>query len=164
MATVKRLSNISYMPVVEHISRKFALRKETVSLKSYHGKSTLITSGYMGAGVRYAVVDGGSTPVNYFFMRKNPRLSPVGANEVDARARFTAAQKWVQEAQEDLGAITDNQIKYRDCRYYGKTIKGISAQSYKMRGFMFAVAYKILKDGGTLPADHILPAYDQIGG
>ena len=161
MASIKRLSNISYIPVVEHISRKFALRKETVSLKQYRGdQHVLVSTGYMGAGVRSKVVDGGSTFVNYLFMRKNPRTSPVSPSELQARAAFTACQAWVKAANEDLGAITDNQIKYADCRYHGKTIQGVSAKNYKMNGFMFAVAMKIRKSGGTLPADHNLPAYD----
>ena len=153
MASIKRLSNISYMPVVEHISRKFALRKETVSRNG-------ISNGYMGAGVRYKVVDGESMKVNFFFMRKNARTSALSAKEIEGQNRFVNAQKWVKDANEDLGAITDNQIKYRDCRYNGKTIKGISAKNYSMRGFMFAVAYKMLKNSETLPVDHILPSYD----
>lgn len=153
MASIKRLSNISYMPVVEHISRKFALRKETVSKKG-------VSNGYMGAGVRYKVVDGESMKVNYFFMRKNARTSALSSGEIQAQNRFINAQKWVKAAQEDLGAITDNQIKYRECRYNGKKIKGISAKDYSMRGFMFAVAYKMLQNSETLPEDHILPDYD----
>lgn len=160
---IKRLSNITFIPVVEHISRKFALRKETVSLKPFRGDATTqvqVSTGYMGAGVRSKVVDGSSMLTNYLFMRKNPRTSAPSASELQARAAFTACQQWVKDAQEDLGAITDNQIKYHDCRYSGKTIQGISAKNYGMRGFMFAVAMKIRKSGGTLPVDHILPAYD----
>lgn len=163
MASIKRLSNITYIPVVEHISRKFALRKETVSLKQFRGDplvSVQMSTGYMGAGVRRKVVDGGTMLTNYLFLRKNPRTSAISAAEIQARIDFTACQQWVKEAQEDLGAITDNQIKYHECRYNGRTIQGVSAKDYMMRGFMFAVAMKIRKSGGTLPADHNLPAYD----
>ena len=161
MARIKRLSNISYMPVVEHISRKFALRNETVSLKPYKSSGNVQrTSGYMGAGVRYKVVDGAKRLTNYIFMRKNPRTSSLTAKELAARANFIACQEWVKAAMEDLSVYTDNQIKYQECFKGGKTIKHISAKNYGFRGFMFAVAMEIRKSGGTLPEDHNLPAYD----
>ena len=163
MASVKnyKASNISFMPVVEHISRKFALRKETCGVKGYRKGRIVASSGFMGAGVRTKRIDGQLVQTNFFWMRKNGRSTPISIAESTARNNFALAQKWTKDAVEDLSAIVTNQQKWRESLQTGKEIKGYAAGDYySMRGWMSAIATTMLKDGETLPTDHILPAFD----
>lgn len=163
MASVKtyKTSNIAFMPVVEHISRKFALRKETCGYKNYREGRVQTSLGFMGAGVRTKRIDGQLVKCNFFFMRKNGRTSPLSAAETNARASFKLAQAWTKDAMEDLSAITANQQKYRESLQTGKTIKGYYAGNYSsIRGWISAIAITMKNDDETLPQDHMLPAFD----
>lgn len=157
----KKVSNITFMPVVESISRKFALRKETCSLKGSDQGQTNVFS-YMGSGTRRKKFNGTVITQNYFFMRKNARLTQPSSSELDARAAFTAGHAWALAAKSDLMAITQNQIKYKESNASGgsKRIKGLWAGDYTVFGWLCAIAIKMANAGETLPQDHILPAFD----
>lgn len=157
----KKVSNITFMPVVESISRKFALRKETCSLKGNDQGQTDVVQ-YMGSGTRTKKFNGTFVTQNYFFMRKNARLTQPSSSELDARAAFTQGNAWALAARSDLMAITANQQKFKESNASGgsKRIKGLWAGNYTMLSWMRAIAIKMVNDGETLPQDHLLPAFD----
>lgn len=155
----KQISNITFMPVVETISRKFALRRETCTLKTSQQKESN-TFNYMGSGARVKMFNGGLVTQNYFFMRKNARTSALSADETTNRSNFTAVAIWRKAVREDLSKLSSNQAKYRESLQQNKTIEGVWAGDYSFSGFIFAVGMAILGNGGTLPQDHALPAFD----
>lgn len=159
MGRGKQISNITFLPVVETISRKFALRRETCTLKTSQQKESHTLS-YMGSGARVKMFNGGLVTQNYFFMRKNARQTPLSTDETMNRSNFTACAKWRSALRQDLAKISANQAKYRESLNEHKKIKGVWAGDYSFDGFVFAVGMAILGDGGTLPQDHALPAFD----
>lgn len=155
----KKISNITFMPVVETISRKFALRSEKCSLKSNQQGETACLS-YMGSGTRKKKFNGSMVVANYFFMRKNPRTSIASSTELDIREAFKTGNAWAVAARKDLTAIALNQQKYLQSQNEHKTIKGIWAGDYTLFGFLRAIAIKMANAGETLPQNHQLPAFD----
>lgn len=155
-------SNISFMPVVESISRKFALRRETCVEKKI-GDKVVAPIKYMGSGTRTVKVAGyGAVNKNYFFMRKYQRTSPISEDEQQARINFTAVSKWVTAAMKSLQSLTQNQEKWLQASEdITKKIHGVSAAGYEsMRGWMFAVAMALKTDDVPLPQDYALPNFD----
>ena len=162
MATKPRkVSNISFMPAVESVSRKFALRRETCS-KTVNQQNQEHVNTYMGSGARTKKYNGGFVLQNYFFMRKYARQSALSADEIANRSNFTLASKWAKGAATDLMAISHNQAIFVQSNNGGKssTVKGVWAGDYNFRGFCFAVAMAILAGGDTLPQNHELPSID----
>lgn len=156
----KKVSNITFMPVVESISRKFALRKETCSKKeSQQGEEHVMT--YMGSGTRRKVFGGTVVTQNYFFMRKNPRLTQPSSSELDAREAFVAGLAWADLASKDLTAVAYNQARYLESRNEKKRVKGYWAGDYTIKGWLRAIAIHMSNEGETLPADHRVPAFDE---
>ena len=148
-------ANVGFMPAVESISRKFALRKDTCSTKNFFGVNK-----FMGAGVRkYNVIGYGSGSVNYFFMRKNPRLSGPTSSELTQRSAFTDGVQWAAEALKDLTARTHNQQVYRavrenpDLTVGGHSMKGVSSMYGMLRRYGILLAI----DQEELPSNHQLP-------
>lgn len=163
MSYVKKLSNIGYAYPVESVSRKFALRKERLGLVPYrNGLQAKMISAYMGGSVHKVRVDGALVERNIFWVRKGYRDTPKTQRENQIKLAFVKGNAWVQEAQHDLGAITSNQMKWAESLHTGKRIKGYSGKNYTyMRGWMSAIAIKMALDGETLPANHILPDFDE---
>ena len=155
----KKISNITFMPVVETISRKFALRKEKCSLKSNQQGETACLM-YMGSGTRKKKFNGTMVTQNYFFMRKNPRTSVASSTELDIREAFKAGNAWAVAARKDLTAIAINQQKYLQSQNEHKKIKGYWAGDYTISGFLRAVAISMAINGEELPQNHQLPAFD----
>lgn len=135
-------SNISFMPVVESINRKFALRRETCSEKLI-GEKIIDPIKYMGAGTRTKSIAGyGSVAVNYFFMRKFARASAVSADERSARLLFGTVSTAVAALLKDLNQLSVIQNMWRQALAdFSKTINGVSALSYDFRGWVWAVQY-----------------------
>lgn len=165
MANVK-LSNIGYAYPVESISRKFALRKETVTVKPWRDNQDVQPiRAFMGGSVRKVRVDGTLINVNRLFIKKNSGQHALNQNEITARQNFTQAAQWVNAAMSDLSALTTNQQKFREGLRTGYPMKGVKAINYTtQRGFMRAVAIKMLVAGEQLPSNHQLPNFDVIGG
>ena len=163
---VEKLSNIGYAYPVESISRKFALRKETVNTKSWRGnKYVKPINAFMGGSVHSVRVDGTLINVNRLFIRKNSGQHALSQNEIQVRNNFTAAAQWVNAAMKDLSALTSNQLKWREGLRTGYPMKGKKAGNYlNMRGWMRAVAFAIKESGDVLPQNHQLPDFDVIGG
>lgn len=165
----KKLSNIQLAYAVEGISRKLALRRETCVEKKLEvggnglHKLTIPGHTYMGVTSNVVKVHGyGQVRKNRLFIRKS-MVAPVSTSEqIENRAYFTQANAWVVAAQKDLMAITTNQQRFfAAAADLNKTIAGVSLEGYqKMRGWMCAIAFRLLSEGKTLPANHILPEFD----
>ena len=163
MAGIKNLSNIGYAYPVESVSRKFALRKEKLGIVTYRpGTGAKMISAYMGGSVRKVRVDGAVVDRNVFWIRKGYRNTPKTQREHQIKAAFIAGTTWVREANQDLSAITPNQMKWSESLRTGKTIQGVSAKYYTyFNGWMNAIAIKMKLAGETLPSDHLLPDFDK---
>lgn len=155
----KKLSNIGYALPVEQISRKFARRKDTCSVKKTGGPDYIIPAKpYMGASVRTCTVNGveGKITKNIFYVRTAPYAPVVTQSMNEKRSYFAQANAWANAAQKDLTAITFNQQTYAECcADFNKRAAGVSAKGYQtMTGWMKAVAFAILDSGEVLPVDH----------
>ena len=165
----KKLSNVELAYAVEGISRKLALRRETCVEKKLNvggnalKQLTIPGHTYMGVVSNVVNVHGyGNVRKNRLFIRKS-MVAPTFTNEqLDNRAYFVQANAWVRAAQSDLMAITTNQQRFKAASLdLSKRIEGISLKGYqKMRGWMCAIAFRLLANGKTLPANHILPEFD----
>ena len=163
----KKVSNIGFMPVVETISRKFALRRETCVDKTFTkgdlgGEAEVTINGttYMGCvGRKVYIIGEGWVTKNTFFMRKPQPARQLSAEEVQAHQNFAAGLAWANAAMIDLSVLVANQEKFLVIRNdFTKKIGGLSAKGYSnMYGFMRAYAIHTLGQGGTLPQDHALP-------
>ena len=133
----KKLSNVELAYAVDGISRKLALRRETCIEKK---------------------LDVGGNGFHKITMV----ATPLTTEQLDNRAYFPQANAWVVAAQTDLMAITTNQQRFKAAKEdLSKKIEGVSLEGYqKMRGWMCAIAFRLLSNGKTLPQDHILPEFD----
>lgn len=162
----KKLSKIGYMNPVEQISRKFVPRHMT----SRASTTIPVGPGYIlpkvkwfGAAVQERKVQGyGIVTKNIFVCRQYGRTSLAQAAELANRTRFAAANAWAIAAFKDLMAQATNIQRWVDAvNDFSKTIEGVSAKGYQTtRGWVTAVAMAILDAGSTLPADHVLPNFD----
>ena len=157
----KKISNITFMPAVETVSRKFALRRETCSEKTNNQGQKNVFS-YFGSGTRKKMFNGGLIDQNYLFMRKNARQTEPSSSEMTARAAFAEGVQWAKAAAKDLTALSHNQAAWVQSVHSGgaKTIKGLWGGNYSFVGYLRAVAIKMANAGETLPVNHQLPAYD----
>lgn len=135
-------SNISFMPVVESINRKFALRRETCSEKTV-GEKIIDPVKFMGAGTRTKSVAGyGTVNVNYFFMRKFARASALTPDERAARLLFGVISTAVAALKKDLNQLSNMTYMWRQAiADFSKTINGVSAIGRDFRGWVWAVQY-----------------------
>ena len=163
MAKKKVKSNIAFMPVVESISRKFALRRETCATKNV-GDKEIAPLQYMGSGTRTRKIAGyGTIKKNYFFMRKYPRNSIISVDEQMNRTDFLKISKWNRALWKNLQHLTENQEKWNEaCEDISKTIKGVSAAGYETyRGWSFAIGMALIKDNPQYDlTNYELPAFD----
>lgn len=158
---VTKLSNIGYMPVVESISRKFALRKEKVGEKLYRNgtKKVKMASGFMGGAVRKVRVHDQLINVNYFWMRKNARTSPLSNREREIRQNFTISRASAYATFHNLANINKIQADF-----YGQTLAGgyvgvrtragIWAGDYTtIEGWIFAIRMAQIGQGEKITAE-----------
>ena len=163
----KKLSKIGYMSPVEQISRKFVPRHMTsraAESSALPGPDYILPKvKWFGAAVQERKVAGyGYVTKNIFVCRQYGRTSLAQARELSNRSNFVIANRWAVAAFKDLMAQATNIQRWIDAiNDFSKTIEGVSAKGYQTtRGWVVAVAMKILASGDTLPADHILPAFD----
>ena len=162
----KKLSNISYMPAVENVSRKFALRRETCTNKTIqaqnsngNGKAVFIPGRtYMGAMTIESHVNGyGIVKKNVLFIRKPMTLGPASAAQADAKTAFMIGNEWAIATMKDLSVLTQNQQTYLSCRDNHTAIYRVLTDGYQsMYGWVRAIAIKAANDGVTLPQSHLL--------
>ena len=159
---VKKLNTIGYAYPVESVSRKFALRKEKLGTVPYRGGTyAKMINAFMGASVHKVRVDGALVDRNVFWVKKGYRTSPLTQREHQIRNAFNQGIAWVREANQDLSALTSNQMKWAESLRTGKKIKGCSARDYTyVKGWMNAIAIKMKLDGEELPVNHKLPDFD----
>lgn len=149
-------SNISYMPVVEGISRKFALRRETCSNKTV-GKKIIAGKSWMGGSVRtYNLPGYGTVSKNVFVIRKFGNIAPATPDQVQVRHIFEMANKAVAVQMKDLMQITTIQQLYLGGREdLTKTVAGVSVKGYTYRGWISAVNYARKKADATLTQEQL---------
>ena len=161
MAKYAGKSNITFMPVVESINRKFALRREKAGVQEVNQR---VFPGiqFMGAGTRSRYYVGvGSVKTNYFFMRKYARGTSASADEIAARARFGEIVQWIAAARKDLTQISLWNMKWKDAKEdTSRTIKGVSALANTFYSWAFNIAGKMYDEDGSLPSSHALPNFD----
>ena len=157
---VKKLSNISYMPVVESINRKFALRKETLD-PIWYRRHTAVTqqvkviSGYMGGASRKVRVNDQWVNVNYFWMRKNTRNTPITQSEQVARNNFTMAAKSAEATLHNLAVLTTIQSDFfghnLPTHTAVRTREGVFAGDYStQRGWVMAIRMAQIAKGESI--------------
>lgn len=136
--------NISYLPVVEQINRKFTTKKNTCSNGAVGQAIVQIQPAkYMGGATRKSGRAGlGEVLKNYMFFRENPRSTPVQAAEINRRQIFAAVRKAVITIMEDLSQISRVQTLFLTAKDdKTKLINGVSALGYTFKGWIFAVQY-----------------------
>jgi hypothetical protein len=89
------------------------------------------------------------------FVRMNARTSPIGSNEQVLRNLFSQASKLRKAWKADLSTMT---TILQDWKAEGNgSAKGVHKAGYTFGGWMFAVAYAVVLDGGTV--DSPFPPY-----
>lgn len=160
MAGVKRLSNITFDPVVEGISRKFARRIDTNVDKSVMvGKlegTKIVAPGnrYMGCVSRIVNVNGlGNVRKNTFFMRFPMKAHTLTNSQMTNQGNFIQVAAWVPLRKTNLQVIASDTRMYKEAlKDFGKTIKGISASGYEtFTGWLFAIGMAYKKADENLP-------------
>ncbi len=165
----KKMSNVTFMPAIEGISRKLALRRETCINKEVKvggdpaSKKVIPGRTYMGVVTRPVNVIGvGTVQRSTLFMRKPMNALAASSGQITSRVNFAKAKLWVDAAMKSLEVVSANMAKFIAAKNdFTKTIKLVSAYGYQSeRGWMFAIAVAILNDGGQLPANYALPDFD----
>ena len=165
----KKMSNVSFMPAIEGISRKLALRRETCINKDVEvglrpgNKKVVPGQTYMGVVTRPVNVIGvGTIQRSTLFMRKPMNATVADNATLKRRTDFAYASDWAKNAMTSLEVASANTAKFLAAKEdFSKKIKGISAYGYQSpRGWYFAIAYAIRKDSGVLPQNYALPDFD----
>ena len=153
--------NISYLPVVEQINRKFTTKKNTCSNVSY-GPTKAQPAKFMGGATLTRTRAGmGAVSKNYMFFRENPRTSPLQAEEINRRQIFAAVRKAIETILEDLSQISRVQTLFLEAKDDStKRINGVSAMGYTIKGWMFAVQYAGRKNNPSYDVDTFPQGFD----
>ena len=139
---------IKYMPAVDQINRKFALRKTKVG-NGYNR--------YMGGMTTERWVAGkGHVSRNAMFFREYNRTTAPSEAEIAQRLAFGEGVRAGNRLLKDLSVITRYQeMFYEAADDFTKRVFGVSAEGYDYRGWMIACqikAYLEDKEGkGTWP-------------
>lgn len=143
-----QINPIKYAYFVENVSRKFTLRKNKCSQKNTYGNFTAQPTRYMGGAVRQNSRFGyGLESKNYMFLRFNPRSTPVTSDESLLRTQFGTAAKLRSVWKKDLSVVAALVQAWSDPT--NGTAKGIHKLGYTFNGWLFAVAYAVVGDGGS---------------
>jgi len=106
----------------------------------------------MGGAVRQNSRFGyGVDTKNYMFLRFNPRTSPVGSNERVLRNYFGEAAKLRKKWKASLQTVTLLVEAWADTT--NGTAKGVHKLGYTFNGWLFAVAYAVVSDGGSAASE-----------
>lgn len=140
--------SIKYAYFVEEVSRKFTLRKNKCSQSNTYGTFTADPARYMGGAVRKNPRFGyGLEKKNYMFLRFNPRSTAVTSDERAMQTTFATAaalrKTWLKSLQ------TVAEIKGDWDAIDNGSCSGVHKLGYTFRGWVFAVAYKVVEGGGT---------------
>lgn len=142
------IGSVAYQPVVESISRKFTRKANTASRKFKAGPIWVAPQGWMGGAVRTSNRAGlGECKKNYLVIRENVRTSPVTAEEITLRSRFSESVRGANAILLDLMQLTQVQQMFITARNSVgtaevKTVNGVSAYGYAgIRSWIMAVQY-----------------------
>lgn len=139
---------------VESINRKLALRREvSTTTKGLGTRHDIVIPGkrFIGGMVKTNVVPDGkgglmTIQTQKMFVRKYGRSTPVTANEVTARVRFTKAIKGANACLLDITQITRIDTMWDQAvADPSLTLNGVSAAGYTHDGWVKAVQYAGLK-------------------
>lgn len=150
---------IGYAYFVEDVSRKFTLRKNKCSQNNAYGVYTATPAKYMGGAQRKDRRFGyGIAKKNYMFLRFNPRSTAVTAEERQQRTNFGVAAKLRAAWNQDLAVVTQMLSAWQNPT--NGTASGVAKLGYTFKGWLFAVAYAVVNDGGseTSPWPGYVPA------
>ena len=129
------------MPVVEGISRKFALRKNTASLPTFEG--------FMGSTSKMVNLSGiGSVRKNYFWMRQAKYQKAQTEDAIAARVNFGKASKGARACLHDVTQLTHIMQMYVQSRDdQSKAVNGVYNYGFAtIRGWVFACQRAGLED------------------
>lgn len=139
---------IKYAYFVENVSRKFTLRKNKCSQNNTFGEFTAEPTRYMGGAVRNNKRFGyGLEQKNYMFLRFNPRSTAVSGEERVLRNTFSTASKLANAWKKDLSIVATLITAWNDSS--NGSAKGVHKLGYTFAGWLFAVAYAVVQDGGS---------------
>ena len=163
----KKLSTISYNPMVDGVSRKFARRADTCTprtiIKSSGSDVVIPGFTYMGGSQRTVTILGSGPITKQVMFFRRPMAKPIPTSEqMVNRTNFSEASKWGYNAMHNLSVLSQNRAKINEMLAdTSKRIKGLSPKGYQSyAGFCKAVAYAILAAEETLPQNYALPAFD----
>ena len=139
---------IKYAYFVENVSRKFTLRKNKCSQRNTFGNFTAEPTRFMGGAVRTNKRFGyGVEQKNFMFLRFNPRSTAVTSDERVLRNNFGTAAKLKNVWRKDLAIIATLITAWNDPS--NGSAKGVHKSGYTFDGWLFAVAYAVVADGGS---------------
>lgn len=140
--------SIKYAYFVDNVSRKFTLRKNKCSQSNTFGQFTAEPTRYMGGAVRNNSRFGyGMEQKNYMFLRFNPRSTAVSSDERLLQTQFGTAAKLRNAWKKDLSIVATIANAWADPT--NGSAKGIHKLGYTFYGWLFAVAYAVVSDGGS---------------
>lgn len=140
--------SIKYAYFVDNVSRKFTLRKNKCSQSNTFGQFTAEPTRYMGGAVRNNSRFGyGMEQKNYMFLRFNPRSTAVSSDERLLQTQFGTAAKLRNAWKKDLSIVATLVNAWADPT--NGSAKGIHKLGYTFYGWLFAVAYAVVGDGGS---------------
>ena len=144
--------SIKYAYFVDNVSRKFTLRKNKCSQSNSYGNFTAEPTRYMGGAVRKNSRFGyGLENKNYMFLRFNPRSTAVTADERALRTQFSAAVALRKAWKGNLQTVALLVAAWQD--QTNGSAKGIHKLGYTFNGWLFAVAYAVIADGGSASSE-----------
>lgn len=112
----------------EKMSRKLTLRKNTCS----GSKATKIQNVYGGVLYTDRANKLGLGGRQYFFMRENPRTTPVTAMETYYRTRFRSVRAMVKTRSEDLATLDQDQAAFLAQKNQPGGVKSFNAYLWKI--------------------------------
>ena len=154
--------NITYLPVVDQINRKFTPKKNTCKAASQLGPVKTIPAKFMGGATRKStrgII--GAVSKNYMFFRENPRTSALSSAEIEGRSLFIQVRAAVQYIKEDLTQIARVNQLFKNAQHdASKRCNGISTSGYTLDGWIFAVQYAGKKASHEYNVNTFPSAYD----
>ncbi len=130
-------ATIGYIPTVESINRKFALRREKIN----HGEAS--PKCYLGGMTRTIYRAGqGTIAKNFLFMRKHAINVPPTAEQLEIKQLFTLTTKSVSFIMKDISQLTSVKNLWLQAKENpALLIKGISAYGKTYRGWIWSVCW-----------------------
>lgn len=150
-------ATIGYIPVVESINRKFALRREKINNGEASPKC------YLGGMTRTIYRAGvGSISKNFLFLRKHAISVGPNADQLQIRQYFTLTAKSVSVITKDLAQITSVKNLWLQAeKNPALLMKGVSAHGKTFRGWIWNVCFVRYGEGETTQQVNTFPtAFD----